>query len=138
MWSTSVENQLFWLEIMNNIQQECIEGFLFLYNIDWCHMQPLFVWLVDLVIAEVFQISFIRFVKYGFCFLVYLMTVSSFFILLKELFNLYFVCIYFYKMHSKTKRLDFVFWITVCLNYFVWRMLMLLGYKRVRYNIATK
>ena len=147
-------------------------------------MQPLFVWLVDLVIAEVFQISFISFVKYGFCFWVYLMTVSSFLILLKEVFNLYFVCIYFYKMHSKTKRLDFVFWITVLfiylfillcnflfvffflflyfscvphlepssllpphtiplgrpsvLNYFVWRMLMLLGYKRVRYNIVTK
>ena len=80
-------------------------------------MQPLFVWLVDLVIAEVFQISFISFVKYGFCFWVYLMTVSSFLILLKEFFNLYFVCIYFYKMHSKTKRLDFVFWITVLFIY---------------------
>ena len=77
-------------------------------------MQPLFVWLVDLVIAEVFQISFISFVKYGFCFLVYLMTVSSFLILLKEFFNLCFVCIYFYKMHSKPKRLDFVFCITLC------------------------
>ena len=42
------------------------------------------------------------------------MTVSSFLILLKEFFNIYFVCIYFYKMHSKTKRLDFVFWITIC------------------------
>ena len=77
-------------------------------------MQPLFVWLVHLVIAEGFQISFISFVKYGFCFFVYLMTVSSFLILLKEFFNLYFVFIYFYKMHSKPKRLDFVFWITLC------------------------
>ena len=77
-------------------------------------MQPLFVWLVDLVIAEGFQIRFISFVKYGFCFLVYLMTISSFLIHLKEFFNLYFVCIYFYKVHSKPKRLDFVFWITLC------------------------
>ena len=70
--------------------------------------------LVDLVIAEVFQISFISFMKYGFCFLVHLMTVSSFLILLKEFFNLYFVCMYFYKMHSKPKRLGFVLWITLC------------------------
>ena len=70
--------------------------------------------LVDLVIAEVFQISFISFMKYGFCFLVYLMTVSSFLILLKEFFNLYFACIYFYKMRSKPKILDFVFCITLC------------------------
>ena len=60
----------------------------------------LFVCLVSLVIAEGFQISFISFMKYGFCFLLYLMTVLHFLILLKEFFNLYFVCIYFYKMHS--------------------------------------
>ena len=70
--------------------------------------------LVDLVIAEGVEISFIGFMKYGFCFLVYLMTVLCFLILLKEFFNLYFVCIYFYKMHSKPKKLDFVFWITPC------------------------
>ena len=72
--------------------------------------------LVDLVIAEGVEISFIGFMKYGFCFLVYLMTVSSFLIPLKEFFNLYFLCVYFYKMHSKTKRLDLVFWITLCLK----------------------
>ena len=77
-------------------------------------MQPLFVWLVHLVIAEGFQISFISFVKYGFCFLVYFMTILTFLILLKEFFNLYFIRIYFYKMHSKPKRLDFAFWIILC------------------------